>query len=384
MAPAEIEPITVKGRYFWRGNERFLVKGVVYQLGSSRRQEGASHPPDPLAEQQLDTLQRSLPLFKELGLNTLFIYRIDASENHDTAMKLLAEAGIYVLVGLGTVYRCVNRNSPFDSYTPELLQTYFAAVDVLSQYKNTLGLIVANEVINSPQNTSAAPVIRALVRDVRRYMDLSGQIETAGFTRRKLPLGISAAETTSVLLPQYRYLCGGDDEGVLDFFSFTSYSWVGESSLVTSGYWHLVDAFKNAPLPVFFSEYGTIHRAPRIFAETDAIYSPVMTPVFSGGLVYEFLRSGNGYGLVNRDADNNLEPREDFFNLRNRLHANRGMPPASISREKQEALTRPDMPQPDGLWRADRPVPASPLDWDQVRHQLEDRQWVDLAEEEHE
>lgn len=45
---------------------QFLIKGVVYRLHG----EG---PLDPLVDDRLDDLRRDIYLFKELGLNTLFI-----------------------------------------------------------------------------------------------------------------------------------------------------------------------------------------------------------------------------------------------------------------------------------------------------------------------
>jgi hypothetical protein len=45
------------------------------------------------------------------------------------------------------------------------------------------------------------------------------------------------------------------------------------------------------------SEFGCITNT-RKFTEIAALYSDDMTPVFSGGLVYEYSNEGNGYGLV--------------------------------------------------------------------------------------
>lgn len=45
---------------------QFLIKGVVYRLHG----EG---PLDPLVDDRLEDLQRDITLFKQLGLNTLFI-----------------------------------------------------------------------------------------------------------------------------------------------------------------------------------------------------------------------------------------------------------------------------------------------------------------------
>lgn len=79
-----VTPIHSKGRYFFKGDQRvsahscrpifctanlvvqFLIKGVVYRLHG----EG---PLDPLVDDRLEDLQRDITLFKQLGLNTLFI-----------------------------------------------------------------------------------------------------------------------------------------------------------------------------------------------------------------------------------------------------------------------------------------------------------------------
>lgn len=46
------------------------------------------------------------------------------------------------------------------------------------------------------------------------------------------------------------------------------------------------------------SEYGCIKPGPRVFQEVGSLYSTAMTPVYSGGLVYEYSEEGQGYGLV--------------------------------------------------------------------------------------
>ncbi len=55
---------------------------------------------------------------------------------------------------------------------------------------------------------------------------------------------------------------------------------------------------EHAGIPMFFSEYGNTGHQPRLFQETIALCSPGMSRVFSGGCVYEFWQSANGYGLV--------------------------------------------------------------------------------------
>ncbi|KAI5926006.1 glycolipid anchored surface protein [Camillea tinctor] len=399
-------PITIKGRYFWKGDERFLIKGVVYQQ-HNHNNEGSSSPEsdlDPLADDQLEDLRLSIPLFKELGLNTLFVYTIDETKNHDAAMDLLADAGIYVLASLSTSSQHIRRNSPRDSYTQDLVRHYFRAAYVMSRYANTLGLIIANEVINTPETTRAAPMIRALVRDVRRYLTHISATDEAsdddyGWRKRPrvLPLGYSAAAVQSVLMPQYKYFSadGGGDGGAVDFFSFNCYSWCGRSSMEMSGYSKHVSNFSSTPIPIFISEYGCTLNGPRIFQEAAALYSPAMTPVFSGGIVYEFLRARDDHGLVRRrtqDTDDDdddegnprvcLERTPDFASLRASLHHVALRPPVTLS---AHPLARPAMPRSGtAFWRADQAalLPGCPLDWEEeVRVQAEDGQWVDVGRE---
>lgn len=64
--------------------------GVAYQLV----------PKDPL----VDTAQckRDASLMSELGANTIRVYHVDATADHDGCMKAFNDAGIYVLADLDT------------------------------------------------------------------------------------------------------------------------------------------------------------------------------------------------------------------------------------------------------------------------------------------
>lgn len=62
------------------------------------------------------------------------------------------------------------------------------------------------------------------------------------------------------------------------------------------------------------SEFGCITNT-RAFGEIPSLYSANMTPVYSGGLVYEYSEEGNGYGLVNIRG-NSVQETADFRALR--------------------------------------------------------------------
>ena len=66
---------------------------------------------------------------------------------------------------------------------------------------------------------------------------------------------------------------------------------------------------------ISLSEYGC-NTNTRTFQEVASLYSTDMTPVFSGGLVYEYSEEGTHYGLVQINGDNVTEL-PDFDALKN-------------------------------------------------------------------
>lgn len=62
------------------------------------------------------------------------------------------------------------------------------------------------------------------------------------------------------------------------------------------------------------SEYGC-NKNERKFEEVKSLYGTEMTPVYSGGLVYEYSQEGSNYGLVEINGDSVTE-RADFTALK--------------------------------------------------------------------
>jgi 1,3-beta-glucanosyltransferase GAS5 len=67
------------------------------------------------------------------------------------------------------------------------------------------------------------------------------------------------------------------------------------------------------------SEYGCITNT-RDFGEVAALYGSQMTPVYSGGLVYEYSEEGSGYGLVNINSGS-ISEKPDFSALQSAYKA---------------------------------------------------------------
>lgn len=126
----KLPTITSEGNAFWTSNgDRFYVRGVAYQPG------GASGAADPMLD--MDTFKIDVENFKELGVNTIRIYHVDNSENHDEAMKLLDDAGIYLALDVNTPSASLNRqdmDSLHASYNDVYLQSVFATIDAFAGY----------------------------------------------------------------------------------------------------------------------------------------------------------------------------------------------------------------------------------------------------------
>lgn len=292
-----ITPITVKGNAFFQGDKRFYIRGVDYQPG------GSSKLVDPIADEA--SCKRDIAKFKELGINTVRIYTVDNTANHDACMNALAAAGIYLVLDVNTPKYSLNRANPSPSYNAVYLQNIFATIDAFASYPNTLAFFSGNEVINDDDTTPAAPYVKAVTRDMRQYI---------GTRHRKIPVGYSAADVNSNRREMAEYMnCGTDDERS-DFFAFNDYSWCDPSTFTTAGWDQKVKNFTGYGLPIFLSEYGC-NTNTRLFQEVISLYSKDMTPVYSGGLVYEYSEEGSKYGLVKIDG-NTVTETPDFVALK--------------------------------------------------------------------
>ena len=209
-------------------------------------------------------------------------------------MNALAAAGIYLALDVNTPKYSINQDSPADSYNAEYLQSIFATIDAFQGYSNTLLFFSGNEDINSVPTTASAPYVKAVTRDMKQYI--------GNRKYRQIPVGYSAADIDDNRVETAHYMnCGTDDERS-DFFAFNDYSWCDPSTFQTSTWAQKVQAFSNYSIPIFLSEYGCV-KTTRKFQEVATLYGSQMTPVYSGGLVYEYSKEGSSapqdlYGLV--------------------------------------------------------------------------------------
>lgn len=97
------------------------------------------------------------------------------------------------------------------SYNDVYLQHVFATIDVFGKYTNTLGFFAANEVTNMANNTRAATVVKAVIRDMREYIKKH--------VDRPIPVGYSAADVAENRMEMAQYMNCGDDNTRSDFYT---------------------------------------------------------------------------------------------------------------------------------------------------------------------
>ena len=84
---------------------------MVYDRGSSVADDTASRTDyDPLANP--DQCALDAPLMRTLLVNTIRVYHVDSSKDHDACMKTFAEHGIYVALELAAWFFDIDQVRP--------------------------------------------------------------------------------------------------------------------------------------------------------------------------------------------------------------------------------------------------------------------------------
>jgi hypothetical protein len=348
---AALDPIVMKGtKFFYENGTQFFIKGVAYQQDTAAAggETNSTTFVDPLSDETRCT--RDVPLLAALGTNTIRTYAIDPTADHSACMKLLSDAGIYVISDLSEPSLSINRDTPV--WDVELQERYNAVVDEMAQYDNVIGFFAGNEVTNQRNNTGASAYVKAAVRDTKAHIKSKGG--------RWLGVGYAANDDADIREDIAHYFNCGDQEHAIDFWGYNIYEWCGKSTFEESGYKTQVDFFANYSVPVFFAEYGcnTVGGAEgRIWDETTALYSDEMTGVISGGIVYMYFEEANDYGLVSVKG-NTASTMKNYNALKTKIAA--ATPSSTASSAYTPTNTPAACPNLSETWAASDNLPPSP------------------------
>ncbi|EKV11540.1 Epd1 [Penicillium digitatum] len=302
---ADLDPIVIKGSKFFysSNNTQFFMRGVAYQ----RESTSSSGYADPLAD--VTACERDVPIMKELRTNVIRTYAINATADHSACMKLLSDAGIYVISDLSDPNLSIDRNDP--SWKTDLFARYTSVVDELAKYNNTIGFFAGNEVSNTIATSDASAFVKAAVRDTKKYIKKKGY--------RPMGVGYATADVSDIRADMADYFNCGDIDDTIDFWGYNIYSWCGDSNYVESKYQDRTEEFANYSVPVFFAEYGCNQVQPREFTEVKALYGETMASVWSGGIVYMYFQEANDFGLVSVVDSTSVRTMSDFSYYSNEI-----------------------------------------------------------------
>ena len=192
------------------------------------------------------------------------IYDVN-SNNHDECMKVLDNAGIYLILDIPNAFNAINHNEP--SWNIDLHNHYTKKIDAF---------IIDNEVTNSLNATPASAYAKAAICNVKDHIKSKG---------KSTPVGYPDNDNSTLakdLVPFFS--CGDDAEARIDLYSINIYRWCGnEINFQTSEYSDVTNELKDFSISVFFSECGCNKIRPH---------------VFSGSFMYGYSEEESGYGIA--------------------------------------------------------------------------------------
>lgn len=346
-----VPTIEISGNKFFKSSDKsqFFIRGVAYQRPYDPEVSPLGYV-DSLALPSL--CLKDLELFKELGINTVRVYQVDPKANHDVCMNAFGANGIYVFLDLAEPKISINRNKP--TWDIDIWKRYTAVVDSMHKYPNVIGFIAGNEVIDSVDNTNSAVFVKASIRDMKDHINRKGY--------RRIPLGYASTDESITRLDSFNYFVCTDHDtknATVDFYAINMFEWCGYSSFNTCGYRERTAEFSLLPVPVFFSEYGCNTIIPRPFTEIGLIYGPIMTQVWSGGIIYELFQKENNFGLVEESSNGKITKLDDFNTVRLRFLENK---PKGIQRtlEPSESNFQVECPSVSTTWKSLPILPPTP------------------------
>lgn len=248
---------------------------------------------DPLADPAACT--RDIPYLQDLQTNVVRTYGIDPSHNHSGCMTLFANAGIYVIADLVAPGYTIGNVNPV--WNNVLYNRYTSVIDTMHNYTNLLGFVVGDDVVKGIGRNESGPYVKAAVRDMKAYIRQKNYRSIpVGYVNSVLQ-GTAVAQVSTAAKDIWQYLNCGDKSDSIDFWGANIVDWCKGSTYTDSGYANATSELSTYSVPVFLAAYGCSIPFQRDFSEIVAIYSQQMSPVWSGGIIYEYFSQSNpGYG----------------------------------------------------------------------------------------
>lgn len=203
----QANPITIKGNKFYNTTtgQRWYFIGLDYAPSSSS--------PDPIAD--TTSLTRDLQYFKQLGINCIRVYSLASNTDHTAGLNLLLQNGIYVIFDVSEPSFSISNVAP--SWNLDIFTPIKNKITPLMKHPATIAFIAGNEVINSVNETIAAPYIKASIRDIKAYIAAQGY---------STPVGYAATDNPDFNNALRQYLDCQSLNTSVDFYGLNTYRFV--------------------------------------------------------------------------------------------------------------------------------------------------------------
>ena len=247
---------------------------------------------DPLTSK---SCSRDVPYLKDLHANVVRTYYIDTSKDHSSCTALFAQAGIYVMVDLMAPGYILNTVNPV--WNNVLFKQYTSVIDTMHNYTNLLGFILGDDVVSGISQNDSGPYLKAAVRDMKAYIRQKsyrpipvGSVNSVNNNERAVYISDDQVSQGSLTFSDYLN-CGDKNDDNIDFWGANIRDWcsdTGRNNYTLSSYANATSALSAYLIPGFLAAYGCLEFVYMDFSEIDVIYGQLMSPVWSGGIFYQY------------------------------------------------------------------------------------------------
>jgi 1,3-beta-glucanosyltransferase GAS5 len=301
-------PVILKGKRFYDSltGRYFPIKGIAYYPRPNDGSLSVSNSVDFFTDEYRFLWEADLEHMIRLGVNTIRIYAVDPSRNHDAFMCALQRAGIYVMLEL--LADCEGCNIGPDvapSCYPLSLKTRGEwIINEFSKYANTLTFSAGNEVTLYSREWGKvemnAPCQKKFLRDMRAYANTCSEVLNS-ILPRKVPIGLvnwDYARDTQALY----FNCqtnSSDPLETAEWYGMNVYQHCNANDPTLGGFPKFLEDFAsyNLSVPVVIAEYGCREanfptmgdfQAQRTWLQVDAFYSEQYQNVIAGAVAYGY------------------------------------------------------------------------------------------------
>lgn len=310
------------------------LNGIWYYLSNSTTDMTKM---DPLTDPKACT--RDAALMSNLGLNLIYVDRLDPEQNHDDCFSIFNSVGIYVALVLRSKNLFVGATDVNNEYTTDLMKETFQWIDAVKDYENLLAVDVGNfpffTVIDITKYADAQKLYRAFVRDTRDYIKhnaprpilVGGSLENFETSRGPTRMTMNGSyEHLTCRIPNESTPSWAEYVGFRNLDSFEHGPRGGLNETIRK----LSASMRNATTPTWMSAYASSRQNGKpkyevyneTLVETAVLYNSswdIVTPYgpMAGGARYEWTNVQLSEPLINwyittMDSNGNMQLTENY------------------------------------------------------------------------